>query len=167
MTRPDFEQSVATLPERWGKGANSAVYSPDASDPAFERAWWAKVQVQSSTPRVATAFQRMAFDIDVRHVVPTISAPTLIVHRVGDKVCHVGNARFLATHIAGARYVELPGEDHTPYVRGGDEIADEIQEFLTGVREPEEPDRVLVTVLFTDIVGSTEHARKLRSKSVV
>ena len=103
----------------------------------------------------------MAFDIDVRHVVPAITSPTLIVHRVGDQVCHVENARFLAAHIAGARYVELAGDDHVPYAGGGSEIVDEIQEFLTGVREPEEPDRVLVTVLFTDIVGSTERAREM------
>ena len=92
---------------------------------------------------------------------PAITAPTLIVHRVGDKICHVENARFLAEHIAGARYVELAGEDHIPSAGGGDEIVDEIQEFLTGVREPEQPDRVLATVLFTDIVGSTERAREL------
>jgi class 3 adenylate cyclase len=161
MTRTDFEQSIATLPERWGRGASAARFVPDAADPEFERRWWARVQLQAATPRVATVFQRMAFDIDVRHVVPTITAPTLVIHRVGDKICHVENARFLASQIAGARYIELPGEDHSPYAGGGSEIADEIQEFLTGVREPEEPDRVLVTVLFTDIVGSTERAREL------
>ena len=161
LTRADFEESVATLPERWGKGASAAWRTPDASDPEDEQRWWARVQLQAATPRVATAFQRMAFDIDVRHVVPAITSPTLIVHRVGDQVCHVENARFLAAHIPGARYVELPGDDHVPYAGGGSEIVDEIQEFLTGVREPEEPDRVLVTVLFTDIVGSTERAREM------
>ena len=161
MTRADFDQSIARLPERWGQLGSTSRFVPDAADPDFQRRWWARVQVQAATPRVAIAFQRMAFDIDVRQVVPTITAPTLIIHRVGDKVCHVENARFLASHIAGARYVELPGENHSPYAGGGREIADEIQEFLTGVREPEQPDRVLVTVLFTDIVGSTERARKL------
>ena len=161
LTRPDFEKSVSTLPERWGKGASAAWRTPDTSDPEFERRWWARVQLQAATPRVATAFQRMAFDIDVRHVVPAITSPTLIVHRVGDQVCHVENARFLAAHIVDARYVELAGDTHVPWVGGGSEIADEIQEFLTGVREPEEPDRVLVTVLFTDIVGSTERAREM------
>jgi pimeloyl-ACP methyl ester carboxylesterase len=161
MTRSDFEQAVATLPERWGKGLSASVFSPSAADPDFEMRWWAKLQVQSASPRVAMAFQRMAFDIDVRHVVPTITAPTLIIHRVDDKVCHVENARFLASRIEGSRYVELPGEDHVPSAGGGGEIVDEIQEFLTGVREPEQPDRVLATVLFTDIVGSTERARDL------
>jgi class 3 adenylate cyclase len=103
----------------------------------------------------------MAFDIDVRDVVSAITVPTLVVHRVGDRVCHVENARFLARTIRGAQYVELPGNDHGPYAGSGSDIADEIQEFLTGVREPAEPDRVLATVLFTDIVGSTERAREL------
>jgi class 3 adenylate cyclase len=161
MTRTDFEQTVVTLPQRWGKGLSASKFFPDAADPDFERRWWAKLQVQSASPRVAVAFQRMAFDIDVRHVVPTITTPTLIIHRVGDKICHVENARFLASKIEGSRYVELPGEDHVPSAGGGGEIVDEIQEFLTGVREPEQPDRVLATVLFTDIVGSTERARDL------
>jgi class 3 adenylate cyclase len=161
MTRAEFEKAIVGLPERWGKGLSAAAYRPSAADPDFEQRWWAKLQVQSASPRVATAFQRMAFEIDVRHVVPAITAPTLIVHRVGDKICHVENARFLAGRIAGARYVELAGEDHIPSAGGGDQIVDEIQEFLTGVREPEQPDRVLATVLFTDIVGSTERAREL------
>jgi class 3 adenylate cyclase len=165
LTRADFEHSVATLPERWGKGAGAARFTPDTVDAEFERRWWGRVQLQAASPRVATAFQRMAFDIDVRHVVPTITAPTLIIHRVGDQVCHVENARFLAANIAGARYVELPGENHDPSAGGGTEIADEIQEFLTGVREPEAPDRVLVTLLFTDIVGSTERAHTLGDRS--
>jgi class 3 adenylate cyclase len=161
MTRTDFERAVGTLPERWGKGLSASKFLPSAADPDFEKRWWAKLQVQSASPRVAVAFQRMAFDIDVRHVVPTITAPTLIIHRVGDKICHVENARFLASKIEGSRYIELPGEDHVPSAGGGSEIVDEIQEFLTGVREPEQPDRVLATVLFTDIVGSTERARDL------
>jgi class 3 adenylate cyclase len=102
----------------------------------------------------------MAFEIDVRHVVPSINTPTLILHRTGDGVCHVENARWLARNIRGARYVELPGADHIPWI-DGDDMMEEIREFLTGVREPEEPDRVLATVLFTDLVGSTDRAQDL------
>ena len=116
--------------------------------------------MQSATPYDAIAFMRMAFEIDVRHVVPTITTPTLIVHREGDLICRVGNGRWLAEHIPGAHYVELPGQNHIPWIDGED-ILDEIQEFLTGVREPAEPDRVLATVLFTDIVGSTVRAHEL------
>jgi len=102
----------------------------------------------------------MAFEIDVRHVVPSITTPTLIVHRTDDRVCHVENARWLAQNIREAKYVELHGEDHVPWI-DGDDIMDEIREFLTGVREPSQPERVPATVLFTDIVGSTGRAREL------
>jgi class 3 adenylate cyclase len=113
------------------------------------------------TPRDAIAFMQMGLEIDVRDVVPSVRVPTLIVHRVDDPICHVENARYLAQHIPGARYVELPGYTHVPWADSGSEILDEIREFLTGVREAPEPDRVLATVLFTDIVGSTEWATEL------
>ncbi len=103
---------------------------------------------------------RMAFDIDVRHVVPSINVPTLIVHARDDRVCHVENARFLARTIPGARYVELDTEDHVPWFDPDDTIA-EIREFLTGRREAASPDRILATVLFTDLVGSTDQAVEL------
>ena len=161
-TRAELEEFLTpeNVVARWGKGLALDTYVPSRAGDEELRAWLGRLQVQSATPTDAIAYMRMAFDIDVRHVVPTIKIPTLIVHRTGDRVCHVENARFLARHIEGARYVELPGEDHTIWA-GGDEIVDEIQEFLTGVREPAEPDRVLATVLFTDIVGSTERAREL------
>jgi len=124
------------------------------------REWFGRLQVQSQSPHDAVAFMQMAFEIDVREVTPTVNVPTLIIHRTDDAVCHVENARWLARHIAAARYVELPGIDHLPWI-DGDEILAEIQEFPTGVREPVEPDRILATVLFTDIVGSTERAREL------
>ena len=95
----------------------------------------------------------------MRHVAPAIHVPTLIIHRVQDRICHVENARWLARHIAGARYVELQGADHVPFA-GNDDIVPEIQEFLTGTREAIEPDRVLATVLFTDLVASTELVRE-------
>jgi class 3 adenylate cyclase len=104
---------------------------------------------------------RMAHDIDVRHVASVIRVPTLILHSVDDHVCHVENARYLARTIPGARYVELPGGDHVMYAEPADLALAEIREFLTGVREAPEPDRVLATVLFTDLVGSTERATEL------
>jgi class 3 adenylate cyclase len=94
-------------------------------------------------------------------VVPAIRVPTLILHSVGDQVCHVENARYLARTIPAARYVELPGTDHVMYAELADVALAEIREFLTGVREAPEPDRVLATVLFTDLVGSTERAAEL------
>lgn len=160
-TRTEFEEymQIDNVVERWGRGLGVAVFAPD-HDTERLREFWGRLQVQSASPHDAVAFMRMAFEIDVRHVVPSITVPTLILHRVGDRVCAVENARWLAEHIEDAKYVELEGENHIPWL-GGDDILDEIREFLTGVREPAEPERVLATVLFTDIVGSTERAREL------
>ena len=105
---------------------------------------------------------RMNSQIDISDIVPTIRVPTLVIHRTEDVTINVEGGRYLAEHIPGARYIELPGKDHIPFV--GDnaaEIADAIEEFLTGARTPITVDRVLSTVLFTDIVGSTEKAAEL------
>jgi pimeloyl-ACP methyl ester carboxylesterase len=161
-TRDEFEDWMRQLPGRWGKGLAAPVLLPDEPDQEAAKAWLGKLQTASATPGDAEAFMRVGLGIDVRGVVPSIHVPTLIVHRVDDQVCHVENARFLAANIEGARYVELPGSDHVPWAgNGADEILGEIREFLTGVREAPEPDRVLATVLFTDIVGSTERATEL------
>jgi class 3 adenylate cyclase len=103
---------------------------------------------------------RMAFDIDVRDVVRAINVPTLIIHAADDQVCHIENARFLARSISGSKYVELDSGEHVPWFDPDDTIA-EIREFLTGTREASTPDRALATVLFTDLVGSTERAASL------
>lgn len=156
-TPAQFDKAMATLGERWGAGGFIDYIAPSLATDAGVREWAQRLQINAATPGAAESFMRMAFDIDVRSVVPTIGVPTLIVHRTDDPVCHVENGRFLARHIPGAEYVELAGVDHAPWA-AGDEILAEIREFLTGVREPAEPDRVLATVLFTDIVGSTERA---------
>jgi class 3 adenylate cyclase len=160
-TPEEFEAAMASLPERWGKGLSASYFFPDDPNPERMREWFGRLQTMSATPRDAIAFMRMAYDIDVRDVVSAVHVPTLVLHRVGDNVCHVENGRFLAREIQGAKYVELPGSMHVPW--GGDptDILDEIREFVTGVREAHEPDRVLTTVLFTDIVGSTERATQL------
>jgi class 3 adenylate cyclase len=159
-TDAELEASLATLPERWGKGLGIDVIAPSVAGQEWARAWRGRVQVHAGTPASAEAFMRMAFDIDVRHVVPAINVPTLIVHAARDGVCHVENARFLARTIQGAKYVELDTDDHVPWFDPGDTIA-EIREFLTGRREAATPDRMLATVLFTDLVGSTERAAEL------
>ncbi|HET8969143.1 MAG TPA: adenylate/guanylate cyclase domain-containing protein, partial [Gaiellaceae bacterium] len=155
-----FEAAMATLPERWGNGLGMDYIAPSVAGQEWARAWRGRMQTHACTPAAAEAFARMAFDIDVRHVAPTINVSTLIVHAVGDKVCHVENARFLARAIPGATYVELPGDHHASWF-DPDETIGEIREFLTGRREAATPDRVLATVLFTDIVGSTERAADL------
>jgi class 3 adenylate cyclase len=97
----------------------------------------------------------------VRHILPAIDVPTLILHRIGDRLTPIDQARYLVRSIRGARLVELPGDDHTPWVGDENAVLDEIEEFLTGIRHSPEPDRILATVLFTDIVGSTQRAAAL------
>jgi pimeloyl-ACP methyl ester carboxylesterase len=166
-TRDEFEAylTLDRVLERWGKGLIADQIIPSrAGDDELQR-WFGRLQTHSASPHDAIASMQMAFAIDVRHVVPSISVPTLIVHRTGDRICSVENGRWLAERVEGARFVELPGEDHPAWARGGDDVTAEVQEFLTGTREPLEPDRVLATVLFTDIVRSTERARELGDRS--
>jgi pimeloyl-ACP methyl ester carboxylesterase len=161
-TREDFEASMATVSERWSRRPPSlAAFLPSRGDDPALLDWYVKLKVQSASPAAAEAFMRMAHDIDVRDVAPVIRVPTLILHAEGDRICHVENARFLARTIPDARYVELPGADHVMFAELADTALAEIREFLTGVREAPDPDRVLATVLFTDLVGSTEQAREL------
>jgi len=161
-TRAEIDEylTIENMLERWGKGLAIGYFAPSRKDDERLRELFGRLQVQSASPHDAVAFMRMAHAIDVRHVAPSINTPTLIVHRTDDRVCHVENARWLARNIRGAKYVELPGSDHVPWI-DGDDIMEEVREFITGVREPEEPDRVLATVLFTDLVGSTERAQEL------
>ena len=159
-TEEAFEQAMGTLGERWGKGLAFKYLAPSVGDVAWGREWFGRLQVHSNTPNGAEAFMRMAFDIDVRHVVESIKVPTLVLHTSDDQVCHVENARFLARTIPNAKYVELPGGDHLPWFDPDETIA-EIREFLTGRRDATTPDRRLATILFTDLVGSTARAAEL------
>jgi len=158
-TREEFEEWIAGLPQRWGTGVTIEWVLPSRKDDERLRQWFGRMLTEAASPRAAEAFMRMAFEIDVRAVVPSVNVPTLIVHTTGDRVCHVENARWLAEQIPTARYVEQPGVDHVPWGQNSEQILGEIQEFLTGTREAAEPERVLATVLFTDIVGSTTGPR--------
>jgi class 3 adenylate cyclase len=164
MTDAEFEAETERVPATWGAGTSiDGWLAPSiANEPGLPaiRAWWGKAQRNAVTPGGWAAFARMALDIDVRDVAPTVHVPTLILHTTGDLVCHVENGRWLSRNLPGARYVEMPGGDHVPWFHPDATLA-EIREFLTGSREPEEPDRILATVLFTDIVGSTERAAQL------
>jgi class 3 adenylate cyclase len=153
-TPESFEAVLATLPERWGRGRGIDDLAPSIAGQEWAYAWLGRLQTNAGTPGAIAEFARMAFDIDIRHVVPTINVPTLVLHTVNDRICHVENARFVARTIPGARYVELPGDDHVPWF-DPDSVLAEIREFLTGRREAGPPDRALATVLFTDLVGST------------
>lgn len=147
---PDEAQRDAFLEvirTQWGGPVGIEERAPGmAQDPAF-RQWWATYLRHGASPGAAVALTRMNSEIDIRPVLPTIRVPTLVVHRSGDRCLKVEEGRYLAEHIPGAKFVELPGDDHLPFVGMQDDILDEIEEFLTGVRHASAPDRVLATVL--------------------
>ncbi len=151
----DFE-SVA---REWAGDADVSHYAPSAD--AALRTQIAAFFRRSASPGAALALLRMNTQIDVRHVLPAVRVPTLVLHRTGDLDANVGEGRWIAARIPGARFVELPGADHLPWIGDSDAVVGEVEEFLTGVRHEPELDRVLATVLFTDIVGSTEQAAAL------
>jgi class 3 adenylate cyclase len=153
---------TARAEEGWEGGAGIVhMLAPSlADDPDFVSSWY-RLYRQSSSPGASLANTRLMFDTDLRSLLPTVRVPTLVLCRSGDQTAGPDHARYLADHIPGAKLVELPGEDNLMYVGDGDALADEVEEFLTGARHVPETDRVLATVLFTDIVGSTERAAEL------
>ena len=159
----DREEAVLEVERNWGhlRPEDVAYYSPSrVGDERFVRHLEQYFR-RSASPGAAAALLRMNSYIDVREVLSTIRVPTLVLHRSGDRDVKIAEGRYLAAKIPGAKFVELPGDDHWISAGDPDAIADEIEEFLTGTRPVPEPDRVLATVLFTDLVGSTERAAEL------
>jgi class 3 adenylate cyclase len=159
---PDaFEGFLSQIDKTWGSGASVTAFAPSrASDERF-RQWWARFERVGASPSAVLALMRMNSEIDVRHVLPAIRTPTLVLHRTGDKRVKIEGGRELAAQIPDAKLVELTGEDHLLWAGDVDQIVDEMEEFLTGSRGHVEPDRVLATVMFTDIVDSTKRAAAL------
>lgn len=157
----EFEEWMSGWRREWGKPYGLENWAPSvAGDPQF-RQWWARYLRLGASPSAVITLFRMNKGIDVRSILPVIRVPTLVLHRAGDHTIDVAEGRYLADHIDGARFIELPGEDHLWWVGNADAIADEIEEFLTGERNVAQSDRVLLTVLFTDIVDSTKRAAEL------
>ncbi len=153
------------IDEEWGSGVFLSQVAPTRlADEPFRR-WWSRYERLSYGPGNALAYFRMNAQIDVRAILPTIRVPTLVLQRRDDVYREPGQAGYLADHIPGAKLVELSGVDHLPYLGDSDAILAEVQEFLTGVRPPPEHDRVLATVLFTDIVGSTARASAIGDRA--
>jgi pimeloyl-ACP methyl ester carboxylesterase len=145
----------------WGSGDSLRGYAPSLVDDAAFKQWWGRYERQGASPGAAAAMMKMNAEIDVKHVLPSIRVPTLVMHRIGDVAVSVEAGRYLAAHIPGAKYVELPGVDHPYWVGDTDSVLDQVQEFLTGTRGAADVDRVLATVLFTDVVASTRTAVEL------
>jgi class 3 adenylate cyclase len=158
LTREQDERSE----DEWRKGWGGPVYldslAPSVAHDERFRQWWAKFLRLSSGPTTVINLMRMYAQIDVSTILPTIHVPTLVLHRTGDLAIEVEQGRYLSKHIPGAKLVELAGEDHLWWVGDTDAVANEIAEFLTGEQQTIELDRVLATVLFTDIVDSTRRA---------
>ena len=149
---------LVRMEREWGGPMSIERWAPGAlQDEAFKK-WFASYLRLAASPGAAVAVTKLNAEIDVRPVLPAIRVPTLVLHRTGDQVVLIDQGRYLAEHIPGSKLVELPGIDHAPMYGDIDAIVDEIQEFVTGARSLAQSDRVLATVLFTDVVGSTERA---------
>lgn len=158
---PTLEQRqawIASLATGWGGTVDMETLAPSrAGDPQFAH-WFATYLRRSASPSAAVSLAEMNTHVDVRSVLPSVHVPTLVMHRAGDRDVQVANGRYIAEHIPGAKFVELPGIDHVWFSGDSEAIVDEVEEFLTGARQVSHRDRVLATVVFTDIVGSTETA---------
>jgi class 3 adenylate cyclase len=156
-----LRESVAEfIAPYWGQQADGMIelFSPSLADDPQAAEFIARLERSAASPAMVQQIFEMFLDIDVRDILPTIQVPTLVIHRRGDRVVNRRAGEELAAKIPGARYVELPGLDHVPWAGNTEEVLGEAEEFLTGVRTLPEPERVLATVMFTDIVGSTERA---------
>src|SRR3954451_12857746 len=146
--------------DRWGDGETMRWIAPKLPDLAVQRRFWGMFERASMSPGMANALWEAIQLVDVRDVLPTIAVPTLVLHHA-DSPIPVSGGRLMAELIPGARFVELPGRDHLPGANDPEAIAGEIEEFVTGARAGTRPDRVLATVLFTDIVDSTRRAAEM------
>jgi len=156
-----LERLLADIEEGWGEGTMADMFAPSlAGDEAFLR-MWGRFQRTGASRAMARALIASLYEIDVRDDLARVRVPTLILHSKGDRVISISHARYMAERIPDSRLVEMPGDDHLPHVGDLDAIGDEVEEFLTGRRTGAERDRVLATVLFTDIVDSTKRAAAL------
>jgi len=155
------EQFFEVMREQWGGPVGIDERAPSVADDPEFRDWWATYLRMGASPGAAVALTQMNAEIDVRNVLPSIRVPSLVIHRSDDQCLKVEEGRFVAQRIPGAKFVELPGTDHLPFVGDQEAILDEVEEFLTGVRHPIEPDTVLATVLVARLVGIKERVQNL------
>ncbi|MCH8814255.1 MAG: adenylate/guanylate cyclase domain-containing protein [Chloroflexi bacterium] len=163
-TAEEHERRIAIIESTWGAGFGISMVAPSAIDDERARERWGTFQRRASSPGAGTALYKMNVQIDVRDASEAVRVPTLVMHRVGDSLIDVRCGRYMAEHIPNAKYVELPDVDHLPWYGDSDRVIAEVEEFVTGKRSAPGLDRVLATVMFTDIVGSTEKASKLGDK---
>jgi pimeloyl-ACP methyl ester carboxylesterase len=156
-----LDRFVADVKERWGTGALVEVVAPSRIGDERFRVWLARSARFGLGPDHMAELLRADVEADVRPVLPSISAPTLVLHREGDRYIRLGAGRWLAEHTPNAKFVVLPGDDHLFFVGDTDALVDEIEEFLNGTRSGAEADVRTMTVVFTDTVGSTEQQARV------
>jgi class 3 adenylate cyclase len=162
MTWEERLEYAERVERDWGKESDLHRMIP-TTDEAMAQ-WWQKRARASASPRAGADLIRMNSAVDIREILPSVQAPTLVLHREGDTDSHWEEGRYLAEHIPNARFIKLEGGVHVPWI-DSDQILDEVEEFVTGVRPTRIEERVLSTVLFTDLVGSTEKARQLGDRA--
>jgi pimeloyl-ACP methyl ester carboxylesterase len=165
---PAWDDRIREIQETersWADPDVVRTLAPSRADDARFVAWLTRYLRASASPKAGAGLLRMNSMIDVRDVLPAIRVPTLLVYRSHDRDVNVEEGRYIASRIHGARLVELPGHDHLMWTGNADAIADEVEDFLTGTRRGPEPDRVLATVLFTDIAGSTARAAEIGDRA--
>ena len=160
-TLEEHRRRLDRVAESWGGPVEVDEWAPSVADEDRFKRWWGQFLRLGASPSAARAVLEMTLSIDVRDILPAIRVPTLILHRSGDRRIDVGGSRYLAGRIPNAKYVELDGVDHLVWVGDSDAVAEEMGEFLTGARHTAEPNRLLATVLFTDMVESTTRAVQL------
>lgn len=157
----DRERFFEMMRRDWGKPVGIEERAPSMANDEEFRNWWAEYLRMGASPGAAVALTKMNAEIDVRNVLPTVRVPTLVIHRSGDLCLKVEEGRYVAELVPACKYVELEGIDHLPFVGEQDEILDEIEEFLTGMRHSQEIDRVLATVLSVKIINPQEQALEM------
>jgi len=166
QTEAEFHELLEAIEQHWGDDDFLLEFlAPSVLHDERVTRWWGRMLRTSASPAAMVALERMDAEIDIRHVLPSIRVPTLVLHRTGDLVQSIESGQYLSSTIPGACMVELPGIDHIPFFGDQDAILDEIEAFLTGVRPMAEPDSVLATVLVTEIVNATEQATKLGDRA--
>jgi class 3 adenylate cyclase len=160
LTPAKLQVFIERAEETWGSGQALAAFAPGMLARPHFRDWWARYERVGASPAAAVALSRMNAEIDVRPVLSAVRVPTLVLHRRDDVRVNAGGGHYLAKHIAGAKYTELPGSDHLIWVGDIDRVVDEIEEFLTGTRPHTDHDRVLATVVVAEIVEAARGAAR-------
>ena len=161
VTREWLDEFLDEIDAHWGQGGLMNLFLPSFTEDERVRRLWARFQRMGGSPGTARALMEVNAEIDVRDALPLIQVPTLVIHRVGDRVIPASHGRHLADHIPGARFLEQPGDNHLPWLGDADAVLEAIEEFITGTRHHVDEDRILAAVLFTDIVDSTRRAAEL------